>query len=135
MCFYGTPLASSAVPFAAPPLQSRISVVVDCLWGRVAQLAEQCPFKAWVDGSNPSALTIKPRLGLYSRLRPSLRLVLRVPWRFASGAERSVRPRVERVVTVLAQLIHPFGNSNGTSDFLALAGARPFILIVTMNWF
>jgi hypothetical protein len=26
--------------------------------GRVAQLAEQCPFKAWVDGSSPSALTI-----------------------------------------------------------------------------
>ena len=26
-------------------------------WGRVAQLAEQCPFKAWVDGSSPSALT------------------------------------------------------------------------------
>jgi hypothetical protein len=25
--------------------------------GRVAQLAEQCPFKAWVDGSSPSALT------------------------------------------------------------------------------
>jgi hypothetical protein len=26
--------------------------------GRVAQLVEQCPFKAWVEGSNPSALTI-----------------------------------------------------------------------------
>jgi len=25
--------------------------------GRVAQLVEQRPFKAWVDGSNPSALT------------------------------------------------------------------------------
>jgi hypothetical protein len=31
-------------------------LVVRC--GRVAQLAEQCPFKAWVDGSSPSALTI-----------------------------------------------------------------------------
>ena len=31
--------------------------------GRVAQLAEQCPFKAWVDGSSPSALTSNP-LGL-----------------------------------------------------------------------
>jgi hypothetical protein len=29
--------------------------LIDC--GRVAQLAEQCPFKAWVDGSSPSALT------------------------------------------------------------------------------
>ena len=28
--------------------------------GRVAQLAEQCPFKAWVDGSSPSALTTQP---------------------------------------------------------------------------
>lgn len=28
--------------------------------GRVAQLAEQCPFKAWVDGSSPSALTKYP---------------------------------------------------------------------------
>jgi hypothetical protein len=26
-------------------------------WGRVAQLVEQCPFKAWVAGSNPAALT------------------------------------------------------------------------------
>ena len=26
--------------------------------GRVAQLVEQCPFKAWVLGSSPSALTI-----------------------------------------------------------------------------
>jgi hypothetical protein len=25
--------------------------------GRVAQLVEQCPFKAWVEGSSPSALT------------------------------------------------------------------------------
>ena len=27
----------------------------DC--GRVAQLVEQCPFKAWVAGSSPAALT------------------------------------------------------------------------------
>src|SRR5439155_9328325 len=26
--------------------------------GRVAQLVERCPFKAWVAGSNPAALTI-----------------------------------------------------------------------------
>src|SRR5438445_13721640 len=26
--------------------------------GRVAQLVEQCPFKAWVAGSNPAALTM-----------------------------------------------------------------------------
>ena len=29
--------------------------------GRVAQLVEQCPFKAWVAGSNPAALTIDSR--------------------------------------------------------------------------
>ena len=28
--------------------------------GRVAQVVEQCPFKAWVAGSNPAALTINP---------------------------------------------------------------------------
>src|SRR5579884_976783 len=28
--------------------------------GRVAQLVEQCPFKAWVAGSNPAALTRNP---------------------------------------------------------------------------
>jgi hypothetical protein len=27
--------------------------------GRVAQVVEQCPFKAWVAGSNPAALTKK----------------------------------------------------------------------------
>ena len=30
----------------------------DVEYGRVAQLVEQCPFKAWVAGSNPAALTI-----------------------------------------------------------------------------
>lgn len=39
--------------------------------------------------------------------------------------------RLERVVTILAQLIHPFDNSHGTSDFLGLAGVRSFIRIVT----
>jgi hypothetical protein len=29
-----------------------------CWSGRVAQLVEQCPFKAWVAGSSPAALTI-----------------------------------------------------------------------------
>ena len=35
----------------------------DC--GRVAQLVEQCPFKAWVAGSSPAALT-----KIFSHLRP-----------------------------------------------------------------
>ena len=42
--------------------------------GRVAQLAEQCPFKAWVNGSSPSALTRYPSriIGLApSKLFPS----------------------------------------------------------------
>ncbi len=37
----------------------------DC--GRVAQVVEQCPFKAWVAGSNPAALT-----NLFNGLRASL---------------------------------------------------------------
>ncbi len=45
---------------------SRLVCVVLSRCGRVAQLAEQCPFKAWVDGSSPSALTI-----FFSRLEPS----------------------------------------------------------------
>jgi hypothetical protein len=69
----------------------------------------------------------KPRLGLYSRFRSWL-----VP---ASGTERSVRLRLERVVAVLAQLTHPFGNPHGISGFLGLAGLRSFIRVMTMNWF
>jgi hypothetical protein len=45
-------------------------VIVKC--GRVAQLAEQCPFKAWVDGSNPSALTTFSLSFLPPLLAPSL---------------------------------------------------------------
>ena len=33
-------------------------VMVGLKGGRVAQLVEQCPFKAWVAGSNPAALTM-----------------------------------------------------------------------------
>src|SRR4029077_359434 len=36
----------------------------DVEYGRVAQLVEQCPFKAWVAGSNPAALTILAPVGL-----------------------------------------------------------------------
>jgi hypothetical protein len=39
-------------------MDNKFNNTLDLLWcGRVAQLAEQCPFKAWVDGSSPSALT------------------------------------------------------------------------------
>jgi hypothetical protein len=47
----------------------------DC--GRVAQLAEQCPFKAWVAGSNPAALTkisagrVFIRIGSFDQQRPT----------------------------------------------------------------
>jgi hypothetical protein len=34
-----------------------VGFTVSCIVGRVAQLVEQCPFKAWVAGSNPAALT------------------------------------------------------------------------------
>jgi hypothetical protein len=49
--------------------------------GRVAQLVEQCPFKAWVAGSSPAALTILSRVVsefvvfIYSL--PKLRCLLR----------------------------------------------------------
>ena len=48
----------SAPSPASPLLPGRSSQCVklnDC--GRVAQVVEQCPFKAWVAGSNPAALT------------------------------------------------------------------------------
>src|SRR3954469_6882240 len=40
---------------AGPAQKSEDVRIARC--GRVAQLVEQRPFKAWVDGSNPSALT------------------------------------------------------------------------------
>jgi hypothetical protein len=43
--------------------------------GRVAQLVEQCPFKAWVAGSNPAALTIRPTLAL-RRISVAIRLAV-----------------------------------------------------------
>src|SRR5579859_2646254 len=42
---------------------SRFDCVTLNRCGRVAQLVEQRPFKAWVAGSNPAALTIDPRSG------------------------------------------------------------------------
>jgi hypothetical protein len=57
--------------------------------GRVAQLVEQCPFKAWVAGSNPAALTkISKHLADFGRVefrhprtpRASKTLVS-TPWR------------------------------------------------------
>src|SRR5207248_7782724 len=42
------------------------ATLVSCLScgrsGRVAQLVEQCPFKAWVAGSSPAALTMISKL-------------------------------------------------------------------------
>jgi hypothetical protein len=45
------------------PICSQKSQMTTCKYlivqvGRVAQLVEQCPFKAWVAGSSPAALTI-----------------------------------------------------------------------------
>jgi hypothetical protein len=37
--------------------------VLNLKCGCVAQLVEQCPFKAWVLGSSPSALTTKNSAG------------------------------------------------------------------------
>ena len=40
---------------AAREVSADVLNLNDC--GRVAQLVEQCPFKAWVAGSSPAALT------------------------------------------------------------------------------
>ena len=47
---------------AIAPIRSHASEMTaasafDFQCGRVAQLVEQCPFKAWVAGSSPAALT------------------------------------------------------------------------------
>jgi hypothetical protein len=39
------------------PMSHRSKAVFESQSGRVAQLVEQCPFKAWVVGSSPTALT------------------------------------------------------------------------------
>src|SRR4051812_45528223 len=46
---------SSSIPISG--FTKRASVLYTERDGRVAQLVEQCPFKAWVAGSNPAALT------------------------------------------------------------------------------
>src|SRR4051812_31044796 len=45
------------LPSLSPGFTKRASVLYTERDGRVAQLVEQCPFKAWVAGSNPAALT------------------------------------------------------------------------------
>jgi hypothetical protein len=48
-----------------PPSRLRAVNVLNLKdWGRVAQLVEQCPFKAWVAGSSPAALTMIPQQSL-----------------------------------------------------------------------
>jgi hypothetical protein len=43
--------------------------------GRVAQLVEQCPFKAWVAGSSPAALTkISRCLEDFGRVQPCVEI-------------------------------------------------------------
>jgi hypothetical protein len=69
--------------------------------GRVAQLVEQCPFKAWVAGSNPAALTMisKPlhqlqRVAAGHRQAPrKLAISNPSPVRFEIGKPRQSRLR------------------------------------------
>ncbi len=58
-------------------------------WGRVAQVVEQCPFKAWVAGSNPAALT---KVFEVAPLLPALRLAFRV-WDFAMRLKTAGKQR------------------------------------------
>ena len=58
--------------------------------GRVAQLVEQCPFKAWVEGSNPSALTrftFRQRF-ISSIFRQTALLIFDSSEKCATGSER-----------------------------------------------
>jgi hypothetical protein len=66
--------------------------------GRVAQLVEQCPFKAWVEGSNPSALT---RISKYladlggvgfGHFRTPRRVSTQLAQRFALSISRRISP-------------------------------------------
>ena len=61
----GSPLKACTIPPGPAGTISAFRCGKLLTVGRVAQLAEQCPFKAWVDGSNPSALTrfVKRLLG------------------------------------------------------------------------
>jgi pimeloyl-ACP methyl ester carboxylesterase len=73
--------------------------------GRVAQLAEQCPFKAWVDGSSPSALTIisKDFSSLQDfQTHSELAAVIDIPIRIApepSTLKRSIQKRWRSVAS------------------------------------
>jgi hypothetical protein len=83
-------------------------------WGRVAQLVEQCPFKAWVAGSSPAALTKafgilhslqtqKPPVGGLWCWVPSLQQLL-VPCDHPEVSVFIVRPR-GIVQSILAPLL------------------------------
>src|SRR5512146_3296819 len=66
--------ADTATSHAADPagwagVESRPDMVDSKESGRVAQLVEQCPFKAWVAGSSPAALT-KLTLGEVGHRKP-----------------------------------------------------------------
>src|SRR4051812_8774115 len=56
------------LPSLSPGFTKRASVLYTERDGRVAQLVEQCPFKAWVAGSNPAALTIIRLLFFFTSL-------------------------------------------------------------------
>ena len=54
---------SEGYNFAQPEVDNEIKIIVfykSIFSGPLAQLVEQRPFKAWVEGSNPSRLTMCP---------------------------------------------------------------------------
>ena|SRR5579872_108148 len=91
-------------------------------WGRVAQVVEQCPFKAWVAGSNPAALT-KNSLDFASTclcqqiLRPS-------PKTLNLSAHRSISPLLsESPMEEISKVAALSGSDENTAvrdDFLTI---------------
>jgi hypothetical protein len=69
--------------------------------GRVAQLAEQCPFKAWVDGSSPSALTISSGL----EITQVLQLIPEPMFAISFGQRISAARSFDTVPATLSQIL------------------------------
>ncbi len=92
--------------------------------GRVAQLVEQCPFKAWVAGSSPAALTSlfqflsSPRSRLFLRrcgLPQLFRSLFRDPF-IGAGLEQ-----VERKGSAIEHLVVELANVEPGAQFLLRA--------------
>ena len=86
--------------------------------GRVAQLVEQRPFKAWVAGSNPAALTIfDPLLFWFQQVLPS-------PLRSGIGFRFAAHTPV-LAASVVRALVQYFHATNGEMREARARASRP----------